>query len=666
MPSVTRARIGSRTPTVSAQGAVRRCVIVGLAVALSTALLPAVPATSFAAQCAGVCGFPADSGIVNVRDLGAKGDGRADDTAALQAAINAAGPDTGAFFWRSRVVFLPDGVYRVSAQLQRRYAGGAFGSGMLLMGQSATGTIIRLIDHAPGFGDPRAPRGVVMTTAKLLDGTPTSGGKGYTNKGEGNDAYENFVENLTVDVGADNPGAIGIDYLANNLGAIRDVLVTAPQGSGTIGIAMTRKWPGPALLQRVTVHGFGTGIAVANTEYGVTLDHVRLEDQRDIGLANDRNEIAAAHLSVETRGTAIANTSPMGLIVLTDAQVRRAGGVRDTVDNRGVIVAYGAALDGVSGLPDNDGAGRVSAVLSNGQWTPLAAHAEVALDDAPVAVTTPVGDWVNVLRFAPAGSEPMDITDALRRAFASHAATIYLPFGRYTIHAAIDVPATLRRFVGMNASITVRPEREPDFDRSSGMFRITAEGPPLTIERLAFDMTDLGDQLAVEVAGPREVVLRDIVTAGTALLDRKAAGGRVFIEDTCCGALRIAGPQPVIARQLDTEGDGTRIDNDGGNLAVLGLKTEGDCTVLDNRHAAHATILGGLLYIVGEPDPAVPAFRNQSGRLTASFVEESLRRASHYRFYLQGTGPEVRAAAYPPRGDGRIVPWLISGAAADR
>jgi hypothetical protein len=621
---------------------------------------------SFAAECNGACGFPADSGIINVRDFGAKGDGRTDDTAALLAAINAAGPNTGAFFWRTRIVFLPDGIYRVSAQLQRRYANGGFGSGMILQGQSTAGTVIRLTDHAAGFGDPGAPRGVVMTTAKLLDGTPTSGGKDYSNKGEGNDAYENFVETVTIDVGANNPGAIGIDYLANNLGAIRDVLVTAPQGSGATGIAMTRKWPGPALLQRVTVHGFGTGIAVANTEYGVTLDHVRLENQRDIGLANDRNAIAAAHLSVETSGTAIANISPMGLIVLADSDLRRAGGESDPFDNRGVIVAHGLALDGYQPMPGSGGAGRLSAVFSNGHGTPLPAHAEVALDDAPAPATTPVHGWVNALRFVSPGPEPLDITEALRRAFASKAETVYLPFGRYTIHAAIDVPATLRRFVGMNASITVRPEREPEFARSSGMLRITQGGPSLTIERLAFDMTDLGDQLAVEVAGPRDVVLRDIVTAGTSLLDRKPSGGRVFIEDTCCGALHIAGPQPVIARQLDTEGGGTRIDNNGGNLTVLGLKTEGDCTVLDDRNGAHATILGGLLYIVGDADPKVPAFRDQAGGLNASFVEESLRPASRYSIYLQGSGPDIRPAGFPARGDGRIVPWLVSGAATNR
>ena len=41
-----------------------------------------------------------------------------------------------------------------------------------------------------------------------------------------------------------------------NIGAIRDVTVTAPESSGAIGIALTRKWPGPALLQRIEVRGF--------------------------------------------------------------------------------------------------------------------------------------------------------------------------------------------------------------------------------------------------------------------------------------------------------------------------------------------------------------------------------------------------------------------------
>lgn len=636
---------------------------------LLLALGAAAPGLARAADCAGDCvRFPPDSGIVNVRDFGAKGDGHTDDTAALLKAIDAAGPDTGAFFWRSKIVFLPAGTYRVSRTLQRHYPNGKFGSGMILIGESATTTIIQLADHAPGFADPGAPSGVVMTTAKLLDGTPTSGGKDYTHKGEGNDAYENFLEHLTIDVGYGNPGAIGIDYLANNLGAIRDVRVTAPADSGAVGIAMTRKWPGPLLLQRDVVHGFATGIAAGNTEYGVTLDHARLEDQRVVGLSNDGNAVAAAHLTVTGNAAAIANTAPGGLIVLADSTLAHTGGESDTpaFENRGVIVAQRLAFDGYARPAGVTGSGPVTGTLSGGAWRALPAGDEVEVADAPAPPPDPPSGWVNILSYANPGPEPRDITEALRQAFASGASTVYLPFGRYLSHAAIEVPASVRRIAGMNASLTVRPEREPNFARTSGMLRITQPGPPLTIERLAFDMTDLGDQLAVEVAAPRDVVLRDIVTAGTSLLDRLPSGGRVFIEDVCCGALHIAGPMPVIARQLDTEGDDIRIANDGGNLAVLGLKTEGDGVVVDNRDGAHTTILGGLLYVVHDANPAVPAFRADGSGLSATFVEESLRSASHYTTYLEQPGRAVRAAEFPARGDGRIVPWLASGAASGR
>jgi Pectate lyase superfamily protein len=623
--------------------------------ALLLVLLLAAAATARSA----IAQFPADSGVVNVRAFGAKGDGTHDDTAALTAAIAAAGEDTGAFFWRTRIVVLPAGTYRVSAPLVKRYANGKFGSGMILIGESPSDTTIRLADHAPGFGNAAAPRGVIMTTAKLLDGSPTSGGKDYTNKGEGNDAYENFVENLTVDIGAGNPGAIGIDYLANNIGAVRDVRVSAPPGSGAIGISMQRKWPGPALLQRVHVQGFATGIAVANTEYGVTLDHVSLSGQRDTGLANDGNAVTTADLTIDASATAIANRAPGGLITLTKAVLRRSGGGATALSNRGTVVAHGVALEGFA--PPDGASAPLAGVWQGEQWQAEHAPADLTLEDAPKAAADPPSRWVNVTRFVKPSDQPGDITAALRTALATGAATVYLPHGRYTIDDGIAIPPTLRRFVGMNASITVRPERQPSFARDTGMFRVDQPGPPLVIERLAFDMTDLGDQLAVQVSARRDVTLRDIVTAGTSLLDRGAGGGCVFIEDVCCGKLRTAGPSPVYARQLNTEGGEVRIINDGSPLAILGLKTEGVCTVLENRNGARSVIHGGLLYMVRDADPQVPAFINADGSLLATFVEESLRSDSRYAIYLRDPRREVRAAEFPARGYGRVVPWLIAG-----
>ena len=50
---------------------------------------------------------PTSSTLVNVRDKGAKGDGSSDDTAAIQAAVDAVGGTGG-------TVYVPDGVYRIN------------------------------------------------------------------------------------------------------------------------------------------------------------------------------------------------------------------------------------------------------------------------------------------------------------------------------------------------------------------------------------------------------------------------------------------------------------------------------------------------------------------------------------------------------------------------
>ena len=74
--------------------------------------------------------------IVNVREFGAKGDGATDDTAAIQAALNAAyglpsSPNGGPNATNNRAVFFPNGDYRITTPLRLRSVRGAhiFGAG---------------------------------------------------------------------------------------------------------------------------------------------------------------------------------------------------------------------------------------------------------------------------------------------------------------------------------------------------------------------------------------------------------------------------------------------------------------------------------------------------------------------------------------------------------
>src|SRR5262245_41409044 len=104
--------------------------------------------------------FPPDAGVMDVTKspYHARGDGRTDDTEALQQALldNANA---------NRIIYLPNGTYLISGTLRWPTAPLADSRyrRTILQGQSRDGTKIRLADDAPGFGAAGRPRSVLWT-----------------------------------------------------------------------------------------------------------------------------------------------------------------------------------------------------------------------------------------------------------------------------------------------------------------------------------------------------------------------------------------------------------------------------------------------------------------------------------------------------------------------
>jgi hypothetical protein len=614
--------------------------------------------------------FPADAGFINVRDYGARGNGVTDDTKAINAALAASGADTDSAFWQDKIVYFPDGVYLVSAPIMKQYVNGRFASGMMLMGQSREHTIIRLRNYANGYCDPMQPRAIVYTTSKLLGGDPKAGGKDYLAKGEGNDAYANFIENLSIDAGKGNPGAIGIDYLANNLGAIRNVHIYAAEGSGAVGVALLRKWPGPALLEDVTVDGFDTGIDADNTEYSMTLENITLSAQRSIGLRNAHNVLAVHNIHINDAPSPVVNTATDGLIVIEDGAIHSTHLLqREAVSNMGYLNLRNVKVNGyatvlgqeVKAVTTLDGIYEANAHRSGSKqgWS-------LPVKYPPAAFAEPPLKWVSVADYGARPDTGTDSTSAIVQAFASGAATVYFPHGTYYISNTIDIPPSVRRIVGMMSALHVYKSRSPSFRRDQGMLRARNDKAPLTIEHMAFDNSNLGDQVGLEADGSQPLVLRDIVGAGVTTLQRPALGGEVFIEDACCGPLELLGNKGVWARQLDVESGAVRVKVAGTPLWVLGLKSEGDYTIIDASKGARVEVMGGLIYMV-KPAPDiqnVPAFRASDSHIYLSYAEEAFDPQATYPIHLEtlwhGKKYERRANSLPKRNVGRMAPQLVN------
>ena len=601
---------------------------------------------------------PADA-VVNVRtEFGAKGDGVTDDTAALQAAISA-----GLGFGNvNKIIYLPAGIYLVSRPLTWQVADGSWSTWLTLMGQNRDRTVIKLADSTIGFGDPRASRPVIMTGSQ----------NAIADDGSGNQAFHNFIFDLTVDVGSGNPGADGIDFLANNRGAIRNVALRASANSGHTGISMTRRWPGPCLLADVRVDGFATGMLLGRWEYSVTAENIRLSNQRELGIDNQNNVLSIRGLESHNSVPAVRNGSPGssdGLLTLLDSDLRGMAGAVTAVDNYGGALLRDVTTPGYPTRLRDRGIPR--SLSPTGQWASAPAGAaprspaESHRPQVPAAPRVPdVGrsQWAGVGYYGARPGDDVDDTGAIQAALNSGLPVVYLRPGWYTVTRTLRVPTTVRAIVGFDAALDAT---RGDFAGSStdAVFEVPGDSTdPLAVAQLVFKASPA--VVDVERTGSRRIALEDVHVGG---LPFRGTPGDLFLTDVEGGnGWKFTRGQRVWARQLNAEQRGTKIRNQGANLWILGLKTEADGTAIRSVQGATTELLGGLLYPAQQVSPGTPAFSAADSHQSLTFAVSASDLSRRYEVLVRTTSGstthQTRVAEAQPRGIGGLLVLHDTGA----
>ncbi len=505
------------------------------AAALAAALALAAPIASLAQSY-----YPIrleDPKAVYLETMGAKGDGAADDTAAIQAAINRVQETVG-----QGIVFVPEGRYRVTRTINVWPA-------IRLIGYGAKRPVFILAANTPGFTDPAAEHVMVF----FAGSRPGAGGRGGQAGGPASaqpdvrppDAnpgtFYSAMSNIDIEIGAGNAGAVGVRgtyaqhcFLAHmefrigpGIAGVHDtgnVMEDVRFFGGQYGI-WTRT-PSPS-WQFMAVDTYFEGqreAAIRERAAGLTLvrpHFVRVPTAVSIDAeSHDELWVKDARLEDVTGPAFIIGLEDnprtqinMEHVVCRDvpafARFRESGRM---VSGPGPTYEMRAFSHGLH-YADMSAAG---VTVTKADASPLPAlPPPVASDLLPL----PAADtWVNIRSLGAKGDGRSDDTEVFRRAIAAHRA-IYIPSGYYVISDTLALrPDTV--LIGLHPLAT----QIDLLDRTEAFQGI---GPPKAMIEAPKGGTNIILGIGVYTNGinPRAVAVKWMAGAASMMNDVRLLGG---------------------------------------------------------------------------------------------------------------------------------------------
>ena len=566
--------------------------------------------------------FPEDAAVLDVRSFGAIPNDGKDDTTAIQEALNFEANG-------NRIIYLPQGTYLVSNRLDwpLGHRGGLAHKRTILQGENQEKTIIKLQDDAVGYQNPDTPKAVIWTGT-----TPAQ-------------RFRNAIRDLTVNTGISNPGAIGLQFIANNQGGLRNVTIESGDRQGVIGLDMSYTDEiGPLYVNNLRVSGFDYGIKTYWQTASLTFENITLENQNQLGWENFGQAIFI-------RGLTSFNTVPVlknvkdnpSSVVLVDAELINLNGSSSqaAIINEKRMFLRNIQTSGYAMSVSHDDKGRgnepgvfepnITEWLSHGE-VPLSlfensqdSSLNLPIQRTPELPWDPISQWMSPLEFGARPDDGQDDTAAIQAAIDSGATTVYLPNGTWEIEGNLSLRNNVQRFLGTEARLVGTNQARIVFQEG--------DPPVVQLERL-----DMRGEIDIVHGASRTLVLSSLSLPGRY---SNTGTGDLFIEDVVGGPFHFK-DQRVWARQINPETDTqqsndiAKIVNDGGQLWILGVKTERAGTVIQTTNEGKTEVLGGFIYSTGGKK-VDPAFVNIDSSLTLAGVVERNFNSNPFQVWVEQT-----------------------------
>lgn len=498
-----------------------------------------------------------------------------------------------------------------------------------IVGEDREKTVIKLKDNAPGF-EFGARRPVINFIKGEKSGV----------------AMTNVLNNLTVDIGKNNPGAVGVRFFANNTGAVTDVTIRSsdPEKRGYAGFEIIDEKVSCAFMRDIEIDGFDYAIRVTAQQHAVAFEHIHIKNQRIAGVYHMGTVLSMRDLKSENKVTAVFTVGFTAQLILVDSLLMGGG-----EDYTAVNVEYGFGyLRNVK--CEGYGLGLKTyfshRIPCDEMPYEFSTHGEYSLfEDVPEAQffdTSHMPDppkfdldysnFVSVKDFGAVGDGITDDTAAIQSAMDSSAKGIYFDCGRYLITKPIHIPSGKNVLDFMFCDLLVGSELAKN--EGVGVFTVDEGSEDLLIQNLFGWERFHGVMTLIDNRSTRTLVIRMLHTQGAAMYQNHKDGGTVFIENCACTVGGVPGAggrdtelqgedafisarhipcfsfkeQKVYARQINPERSKVEIINDGGDLTVLGFKTEEEGTAYRTLNGGKTTVVGGICCIGTNSD--IPLIEN--------------------------------------------------------
>lgn len=571
-------------------------------------------------------------------------------------------------------IYFPNGTYLVSDTVSYRlknlhnmmyhYTSGGFELNRCIrfIGQNREKTVIKLKDNCKGF-----EYGQERPVINFMNGERS------------NVAMSNYFENITVDVGKGNDGAVGIIYFANNSGTIRNVTVRSSDasGSGAIGLWIKNEIHSSANARNLKIEGFDYGIKISTFRTCSHFEDIELNGQKKYGIYVKDN--VAQFIGVKSRNNVpIINVDgPMAHVVMTDGDFVSDGTEYTAIKyTMGCLFAKNIKTKGFAAaleenwfekfVPD----GYIDEYSTHDTYTLFDCKNKTAGLKVPalpeVEAQNDFSKWACVNDFGAVGDGVTDDTESIQKAFSSGKEYIRFEQGRYLITAPVEIPETVKHINFMFCDIKSGDTLSQT--ENEGVFRIIGDKGMLFCERLFSWNFCCGKIRMFRNDSTRTVYMRDMHTQACAFYFNTKAGGEVFFENCACtvGDRKtyhgVTGftfyKQKAWCHSINPERSDIETHNIGGTLWWSGFKTEQEGSANVTEDGGITEIAGGIC-VVGGGNEERPVIVNDNSTVSAILCTTGYHKYSSFPVAVKETRNTQTRLLRDSQLPQRYFPWYF-------